>query len=143
MDSYLWYLENVLGLKSVILPAPPPVEEVVAPEPVKLPTVVFIDSKGWSQAATELFQKMREAMKLMPEQITILNSSKISASELQVAVMAADRVVCFSPEIFQSLQKEADLKFQTHSPEDLLKKPELKKQTWEDLKQVMKSLGLL
>jgi hypothetical protein len=143
MDSYLWYLENVLGLKSVIWPTPPPVEEVAVPEHVKLPTVVFVDSKAWSQPATDLFQKMREAMKLLPEQITILNASQVSASELQVAVMAADRVVCFSSELFESLHKESDLKFKTHSPEELLKKPELKKQAWEDLKLVMKSLGLL
>ncbi len=144
MESYLWYLENVLGLKGVIWPAQPVVEEEpVAPEAPKLPTVLFIDSKGWSQPAMELFQKMREAMKLLPEQITILNAAQISASELQVAVMAADRVVSFSSEIFLKLQKEEEAKFQTHSPEELLKKPELKKQAWEDLKLVMKSLGLL
>ncbi len=87
--------------------------------------------------------KMRDAMKISPEQVTVLFANQVSASELQVAAISADRVISFSPEIYQNLSVEKENKFLTHSPEELLKKPELKKQAWEDLKQVMKSLGLL
>ncbi len=146
MENYLWYLENVLGLKTLVLPEmPSPVEtEAIVEEPVvKPPQVLFIEERALSAAASELFHKMREAMKLSSEQVTVLFADKASASELQVAVMSADRVVSFSKNIFQNLQKEPEHKFLTHSPEELLKRPELKKQAWDDLKLVMKSLGLL
>lgn len=143
MENYLWYLENVLGLKAPIWPemqAP----AVAEPEPVIPQTMIlFVQDKPWSAPAGELFQKMRDAMKLKPEQVKVLFASQVSASELQVAVMAAGRVVSFSSEIFQALSKESEHKFLTHSPEELLKKPELKKQAWADLQQVMRSLGLL
>lgn len=142
MENYLWYLENVLGLKAPIWPEVPQPQAVEEPE-VRPTKILFVDDRPWSSAANSLFQKMREAMKLQIDQATVLFASDVSASELQVAAMAADRVVCFSNTVFQSLDKENENKFLTHSPEELLKKTELKKQAWSDLQQVMKSLGLL
>jgi hypothetical protein len=146
VENYLWYLENVLGLKTLVLPelqSPIETDAVVAEPVVKPPQVLFIQERTWSPAAGELFHKMREAMKLSIDQVAVLFADQASASELQVAIMSADRVVSFSQGIFQNLQKEPENKFLTHSPEDLLKRPELKKQAWDDLKLVMKSLGLL
>jgi len=147
VENYLWYLENVLGLKAPIWPQRAPVAEVLEPATVSIarrsPPILFLQATPWSPAAEDLFQKMREAMKLQKEQVSVLFASQVSASELQVAVMAADRVVCFSSELYQNLNKEKENKFLTHSPEELLRKPELKKQAWTDLQGVMRSLGLL
>jgi hypothetical protein len=155
VENYLWYLENVLGLKAPIWPASAPSAETPMADSTSLngvqtsagvvrrPPILFLQATPWSSAAEDLFQKMREAMKLQKSQVSVLFASQVSASELQVAVMAADRVVCFSSEIFQSLNKENENKFLTHSPEELLRKPELKKQAWMDLQGVMRSLGLL
>jgi len=143
VENYLWYLENVLGLKTLVWPeTQSPVAVLEEPKP-KAAQVLFIQDRAWSPAAAELFHKMREAMKLTSEQVTVVFADQVSASELQVAVMAADRVVVFSKNVFQALNKEPENKFVTHSPEEMLQRPDLKKQAWEDLKQVMKSLGLL
>ena len=94
MENYLWYLENVLGLKAPIWPemqAAPVVEE---PQ-IRPPKILFIDDRPWSSSANTLFQKMREAMKLQPDQTAVMFASDVSASEMQVSAMAADRVVCF------------------------------------------------
>jgi hypothetical protein len=142
VENYLWYLENVLGLKTLVWPeiqSPVIVEE---PKP-KAAQVLFIQERAWSPSASDLFHKMREAMKLTSDQVNVVFADQVSSSELQVAVMAADRVVAFSKNIFQTLNKEPENKFVTFSPEEMLQRPDLKKQAWEDLKQVMKSLGLL
>jgi hypothetical protein len=143
MENYIWYLENVLGLKNPIWPQRPQEAVPQAQQQPARSQILFIDETPWSNAATELFQKMREAMKLSSDQISICFASQVSTSQLQVSALAADRVVCFSKKIFESLSIEANNKFSTFSPEELLKQPTLKRQTWNDLQQVMKSLGLI
>jgi len=140
MQSYLNYLEKVLGLKSVVLPPREALSETET-GPIKC-RVLFVSENPLSQKAMELLQKMREAMKLESESVKIISASEISAPELQVLSLSAEKVVCFSKTLYDTLAIEDSQKFYTHNPEELLKKPELKKPTWEDLKQVMKSLGI-
>lgn len=140
MQSYLHYLEQVLGLKSVILPQQEPVLEAVPPSPEV--RVLFVSEKPLSSEALELFQKMRQAMKLSETATKIISASQVSNSELQLLALSANRVVCFSKALFEALPVEVETKFYTYSPEDLLKNQALKKAAWEDLKQVMKSLGI-
>ncbi|PIS10224.1 MAG: hypothetical protein COT73_10450, partial [Bdellovibrio sp. CG10_big_fil_rev_8_21_14_0_10_47_8] len=59
----------------------------------------------------------------------------------QVLVLTAPVVVCFSPNIFQDIEMVESEKFLTHGPQELIQNSQLKKKTWEDLQQVMRSLA--
>lgn len=146
MDRYIQYLEQVLGLKQVILPEvqPPAADSTSASVPAENTLrVLFLADKPWSPKARDLFLKMREAMKLPEKQTRVLFASEMSWPEIEIAALSAERVVCFSENLFAKIHVDSHLKFHTHNPEDLLSRPQLKKETWEDLKKVMKSLGLL
>lgn len=142
METYFRYLENVLGLKTLVWPEmeiPEPVPE----EPADRITVLYLAEKSWSPAARDLFEKMREATKIPADKTRVLFTDQVSEPELQVAALSADRVVCFSRKLFEQISVETDVKFFAPSPEELLVKPALKKVAWEELKKVMKSLGIL
>ncbi len=153
METYLQYLEQVLGLKNVILPSPSQdtdsqIIEDAEPADITLEAeepiwVLFVAEKTWSQDAQSLFQKMREAMKVPAEKSSVLFADVATVPQLQIAALSAHRVVCFSEKLFELIQADAGMKFLTHDPQELLKRPQLKKSAWEDLKKVMKSLDLL
>lgn len=146
MDSYIQYLEQVLGLKQVIWPeAPAELEQQVVEVPPARAAVqvLFVADKPWSLKAQDLFSKMREAMKIPESEVKVLFAAETSLPDLQISALSAERVVCFSPSLFQQISVDSQVKFLTHNPEELLTKPQLKKETWEDLKKVMKSLGLI
>ena len=144
MENYIQYLEQVLGLKTIVWPQMEPVPEPIAEaEPDPSVWVLFIAEKKWSAKAFELFQKMRDAMKLSEDQVKILFANQSSLPELQISALSAQRVVCFSKRLNEQISSDPAFKFVTFDPEELLSQPQLKKATWEDLKVVMKSLGLL
>lgn len=144
METYLHYLEQVLGLRSVIWPVSEPVSmEADAQLSHPVLKVLFIAEKPWSPAARDLFQKMRDAMKISEEESQVLFASEAHLPALQMAALAAQRVVFFSPRLMGQISVETEAKFLTHNPEDLIIKPALKKEAWEELKKVMKSLGIL
>src|SRR5690349_2900679 len=135
MENYLHYLEQVLGLKSVLLPEQKAelLTEIPVPNPDRI-QVLFLAEKSWSPKALELFQKMREAMKLDEASTRLVFADQVTESHWQVMALSAERVVCFSKPLFESLNLDSDLKTLTYDPELLLKKPDLKKAAWEDLK---------
>jgi hypothetical protein len=144
MENYIQYLEQVLGLKNIVWPQMEPVPEpVVESEPAPSVWVLFIAEKKWSAPAAELFKKMREAMKLTGDQVKILFANQASLPELQISALSAQRVVCFSKRLNEQISSDPAFKYVTFDPEELLAQPQLKKAAWEDLKIVMKSLGLL
>ena len=144
MDAYVQYLENVLGLRNLVWPEAEaaPIEEIPEDTSERI-HVLFVAEKPFSPKAQELFEKMREAMKIPNEQYKVVFANEVSAAELQVSALAAEHVVCFSKTVFDQIPDDHPAKFLTHSPEILLTKAALKKEAWEDLKKVMKSLGVL
>lgn len=137
MQSYLHYLEQVLGLKSLIWP------EAKAPEPTSATTtesclVLFVVPSELQPRSQELFDKMREAMKLPATQTRLVVADQMSLKDLQLLGLTARHVVCFSKDLFAQFQAEEMAKSLTHHPDELLKRPELKKETWEDLKKVIR-----
>ncbi len=144
METYIRYLDQVLGIRSVMWPQAQPLESVsVASENSSTIRVLFVAENVWSPQALELFQKMREAMKVEESECRILFATQTSIPELQISALAAQRVVCFSERLKAQLQIPENVKHLTHDPEELLRQPQLKKETWEVLKKVMRSLGLL
>ncbi|MEZ0391476.1 MAG: hypothetical protein ACAH59_04625 [Pseudobdellovibrionaceae bacterium] len=143
MEAYLHYLDQVLGVRSVILPDS---ESAPAASPQSVPikeagiSVLFLAEKIWSRPADQLFQKMREAMKLSADSVRVMFLQNSTQADIQLQALASRCVVCFSKSIFDSLPADTSLKFHTHDPEELIKKADLKKTTWEDLKKVMKAL---
>lgn len=141
VSSYLEYMRKVLGVSEVLLCFP--AESPEANSAVISPSieVLFIDDKKWSTAASDLFQKMRDAMKLSPDQIEVLFAESSALSDIQIKSLQAHQIVSFSQDIYNALKTEfADQIIQTVGPEILLKDSSQKKQTWGDLQQVMKRL---
>lgn len=101
--------------------------------------ILFVDQKPWSAKAQELFGKMRQAMKLENVQTEILFADQMSLADFELATLKAHTVVSFSPTLTTTIQNEN--LFVTNGPEELLQKPELKKQAWDDLQKVMKFLA--
>ena len=141
--AYLDYLEKTLGLKSLLWPLALQQASTANMRDQKSLRILFLEEHPWSQPARELFEKMREAMKISSDQIQILFANQVSQAEIQVQSLTAQRVVCFSQNLFDQISVEAPFKFFTHSPEQLLLHPTKKKEAWSELQKVMKSLGLL
>ncbi len=141
--AYLTYLEKTLGLKSLLWPS------ALSDTPSSLQTdaeplaILFLDERPWSSDARELFEKMREAMKVSNQNVEILFANQVSPSKIQVRSLTAQRVVCFSQNLFDQIPADLGFKFLTHSPQQLLLKPALKREAWSELQKVMKSLGLI
>jgi hypothetical protein len=131
IQDYISYLSNTLGIKQVILP-----EMQVAPS---LPRVLFVDEKPWSKDATILFIKMREAMKLDASQVDIVFESESTLPDLQVKALTHDVIVFFTDKNFDKI--EANKKFMTSGPEVMLKAPQLKKEAWAVLQNVMAAIS--
>lgn len=145
-QTYLKYMKEVLGVNHIPMETLMETETPKAigeAEQINSLQALFIDQKKWSVAAMDLFQKMREAMKLSPEQIEILFAENLSNSELQIKALTAKEIVCFNSELFENLKAHYPHNLtQTVGPMELLKTPALKKQTWGDLQQVMKKLSI-
>jgi hypothetical protein len=131
IQDYISYLTKTLGIKQVILP-----EIQVAPT---LPRILFIDEKPWSKDATALFTKMQEAMKLNHEQVDIVFESETTLPDLQVKALTHDVIVFFTDKNFEKI--EANKKFMTSGPEQMLKQPQLKKEAWAVLQNVMAAIS--
>jgi hypothetical protein len=147
---YTWYLQNVLGVKGVILePALPPSEPQVSTESTPHLKVLFIIERQWSLNEQALFRKIQSAMELPDEFIQVLilegRDKKDLKLDLQLKLHMAEQVIVFSKEAFEQMIAESQnfslQKIQlTHSPAEMLKNPELKKKVWADLKAVLKKI---
>ena len=136
LNDYFSYLSGTLGISSVLWT--PSVAETEVEKPHG--KILFIDETPWSPEVSGLFAKMREAMKLSPEQIEIVFTENLSVGELKLKSLTAVRVVAFTEKFFSDLEIENERKFLTVSPMQLIKNPALKKQAWLDLQRVMASL---
>lgn len=138
-QELIQYFEQVLGVREILLQ---PIE-VAAAEPIFEPAparlLVFVDQKPWSSTAKALFEKMKQAMKLQNIETETLFADQMSAADFQLETLKATAVISFCSNLSQTTQNEN--LFLTISPEELLQKPELKKQAWDDLQKVMRFLA--
>lgn len=141
MESYIWYLQNVLGVKSVLIPDGNFDTDLLQESAGISHPILVIDANPWSGAAEELFLKMLTAMKLQKADIQIVFIDQVSANELATRALASRYVICFADKIAEDFGIEEKDFTKTISPAILLKKPELKRQAWEDLKKVMENLN--
>jgi hypothetical protein len=137
MEAYVQYLDQVLGLRSLVWPEAK-ASEIPLPQAKESLLVLFVFPSAVGSKAQELFEKMREAMKIPSAQTRLVFADQMQPKDLQLLALTFRHAVCFSREIWQQLQVGEDSKTCTHHPDELLQKPELKKEAWEDLKKVLK-----
>ena len=139
-DELVQYFNQVLGIREVLLPTVESSDqEGLSPiEQPKNVQVLFVDDKPWAPQASDLFQKMRAAMKLTAEQVEVLFLDQVSKADLQMKALVSSAVVNFSQDSLKEIP--ADIQFQTISPSRLIDNPALKKEAWLELQKVMSAL---
>ena len=119
MERYLYYLKNVLGLKTVLTK---PAESV--------PLYIYVqDLETYSDSEKELLNRMIVATKLIKNDYLIQN---FKAAAGQSSDQHVDQIC-----IYLLDQPQQNQNNETYSPRILLKQPELKKTTWEALQRAM------
>lgn len=149
-SNYALYLKQVLGIKSVLISQhtfqsfqSSTDQQLIELQPLNELKVSFIDESPWSSAAFSLFDKMREAMNLKTEEVQVLFLDQTSLPQICTQVLNSKQIMCFNENVMQQLSQAFSENIQkTFSPELLIKKPELKKQAWQDLQDLMKKLNL-
>lgn len=169
MKDYIDYLQNVLGIQGVILPheeGGEPVsaadaapfyssQGIFAPSEKQHVEVVFLNLLSRAQDSLfnppvyELFEKMRTAMKIDNLQMLELDSPIEDRAELPsllAQVCEARFIIVFSAfpkNLGELILKGSGRWIETHSPAYLLEDAAAKKVVWNDLKKVMRELGVL
>jgi hypothetical protein len=132
-----------------------PAEIILTGEGPSQAQLIFITAEASSKPASELLHKMIEAMGLKKTDVLIAHfdeGGSLKMSELQPQIIVAlgetiSRLLLASSATIADLRgifkpfKGAKL-IATFHPEDLLKKPDLKKSVWADLQNVAKELGI-
>jgi hypothetical protein len=145
--SWLKYLQETLGVRSVLWPIS--AMETSSVESIgpavarkKTPQIVFIDIQPWTRQETDLFEKMRVAMKLSKEQTKIIFATPAELPQKSLELLTATCAIFFSPELATQsfVLPEETFVMTTFGPRELLPNPQLKKQSWDDLQKVMKKL---
>lgn len=119
MERYLYYLKNVLGLKTVL----------TQPAESQQLHIYVQDLETYSESEKELFNKMITATKLSKSDY-VIQSFKSQMSEAKTT--QSDQTC-----IYLLDQPHADQNDETYSPRILLKQPEFKKTAWEALQRAM------
>jgi hypothetical protein len=165
MKDYIQYLQDVLGLQSVMLP-PSDQDSSVArtefytargafhPGEFAHYELVFLNiltqakESIFNPAAQDLFSKMKAAMKLKNLQVLELDCTVDDRSLLpsELAKLCEGKVVVvfssFPKDLGEFIFKGPGHWIETYSPAYLLEDPAAKKVVWNDLQKVMKELGL-
>lgn len=161
MKDYLKYLQEVLGLQNVMLGEQPSNDSrFYSSQGVFEPTekthfeLVFLNIVTQSKESlfrpevSDLYTKMKTAMKLNNIQTIDLDCTQEDRSRLpaELAQICESRVVVvfssFPKDLGELIYKGPGKWLETYSPAYLLEDPDAKKVVWNDLKKVMKELGL-
>lgn len=164
MKDYIQYLQDVLGLNSVILAAnendrAQKIRFYSANGPFLVPDlqhveIVFLNILTQSKESLfvpevrELFDKMKSAMKLKNLQVLELDCTVEDRSQLpsELAQICESRFVVvfssFPKDLGEIILKGQGRWLETYSPAYLLEDAAAKKVVWNDLQKVMKELGL-
>lgn len=124
-DDYFDYVENVLGVKSILLTAIPKTENQIQVE------LLFCvqNYKSYSTEEFDLLQKMIAAVKVDPSRLMVCDLAEATKFEVKALVVFQDET--------QVDPVKAQLTVKTYSPRLLLKKSELKKQAWTELQKIL------
>lgn len=126
--DYFDYVENILGVKSILLNKES--GEISELSTSKTSLLILVDRYGsYTDDEKDLLVKMVSALKIDLKLITIKNF-EINMDE------ASEFTILFLDEINQFHTDDLK-KIITHSPRFLLKNPNYKKKTWEDLQKVI------
>lgn len=162
MKDYVNYLRDVLGLQTILLPAqtsdvaaqfisqqgPFEPQELVHCELVFLNILTQPKESFFNPEVSELFQKMRAAMKLANLTVLELDCTVEDRSQLpsELAKKVESKVVVvfssFPKDIGEMIFKGPGKWIETYSPAYLIEDPTAKKVVWNDLKKVMKELNV-
>jgi len=131
MNSYLNYLKEVLGLRSVILPV----------QATQQSTKIFFiaDKNQFNKEEQELFEKITIAMKLSEVDFQLLNSTESDVSAQTEYLQKSRYIICFDQALYDYLSvlcPHVQVLRIAH-PGEMIKNPNLKKQAWEILKTVI------
>lgn len=125
--DYFDYLENVLGIKT-ILQSRQAGSENKENEATELLFAVQ-DYLTYTAEESDLLSKMIAAVKVDPSRLKVCDSNQLNNYKFQCLVLFQDQI--------QNFTNQAVLTVQTFSPRVLLKKPELKKVAWTELQKVL------
>lgn len=124
--DYFEYLENVLGIKSILQSH----EDLKGPAVITTDLLFCIqDYKNYSAEESDLLSKMIAAVKVDPSRLKVCDFDDAVKFETQCLVIFQNEV--------QNPPVKASLTVQTFSPRVLLKKPDLKKQAWTELQKIL------
>jgi len=120
--DYLEYIENVLGVRSVLISP-----DAMSTEILAIPLLIAVqDYNSYQVEEKELLGKMIAALKIDPKYIQICDLNHIHEYRPEFQITFAEQVGASQTRLVQTL-----------APRVLLKKPELKKQAWDDLQPVI------
>lgn len=131
MQSYIDYVQNVLGVKSILHSAPQAAEQVQTAE-AAASLIYFVLETEMKAEERELFDKIVAAIKLTAQDFRVVLASALAQGEWAV-VMSSNPLEAQKLLIDLSPAKTLF----TYSPKALLAKPELKREVWENLKKFM------
>lgn len=105
--------------------------------------VVFVAETSQDPAGLELIGKMAAAMKLSPEQWTLLDGMGSAWDQAMPVLEKAQHLVVFESQLFELLKNNfphLDL-HKIPSPQEMLAHPEKKRQAWDVLKHLMSQIS--
>ena len=121
--DYFDYLENVLGIKTILDHSP-------APLFAKTELLICVENyQTYGPAEIDLLQRMAAALKVDAARMLIADLKQQSQIEKRVTIVFKDQPGGFQP--------EGELTVQTYSPRVLVQRPELKKIAWTELQKVL------
>lgn len=134
MKNYLNYLQNVLGIKSVLLPVEDRAAAVATPETQKEKKLVVLDSGSWSQEEQLLLEKMLAALRKEAASIETISFSGNLLEHLP-ALLAAQEILLFDKNVQDALGTHGiSNSILIASPKNLIANPELKRDAWDAMK---------
>ncbi len=122
--DYLEYLENVLGVKSILS------DTLSVPLVTKTDLLICVqDYKTYTAPELDLLQKMISALKVDASRFLVVDLAMGPSIEKTACVFFKDELSAYP--------FDSELTVQTYSPRVLLLNPELKKAAWTELQKVL------
>lgn len=130
--DYFDYVANVLGVKSVLLSQDAEsIRQVV-------PLLIAVENlASYADSEYELLSKMIAALKIDMQLIKVVDLNQSQLFQPQFAILFMDELVLDKSPQDNSTENSTAQQVKTYSPRTLIKKPELKKQAWDDMQRAI------
>lgn len=123
--DYFDYVENVLGVKSILL------NQTSQKEALSVPLLVYVENlENYNPEEKDLLAKMIGALKIDLQLIKVLS---LNESEK----IRPDYSIYFLDDVKQDISNQMNI-VKTYSPRFLLKNSDYKKNAWNDLQEVIR-----